>query len=198
MCEPISAAALALSVASTAASLYGQAQNAEAQGKYQKAQAEEYNRSAQINAQNAIREQNEQSAAERTSQMQQEASASEETQRVQREKAEKMGTMMASAQGAGQSMEFLMADYERAEAQRKDVIRQQLEMVGVNSDFVVKSHRDRASARISTQPRYIAAPIAQPNYLAGALQIGGSAFNTYDKFSDGGKQDLWGVKAWRK
>lgn len=92
-------------------------------------------------------------------------------------------------------MEYLMADFERANAQRTDVVRQQLEMSGINSDIAVSSYKDRAHNRINGQGRFIG---QTPNYLGTALQIGSSAISTYSTFSDNGKNDLWGIKAWNK
>lgn len=187
MCDAITPtmmmyAALATSVASTGASLYAQKEQADAQASYQSAMAEEYARTAKLNQEAANREYVEQSAAERISQMQKTDSAAEELQSLQREKLEKQGQALASAESAGQALAFLMGDYERSAAQKRSLIEQQLDMIGVEADTSIRAMKDKAEARMKSQSNYVGAPISQPNYLGGALSILGSGVSAYDKF----------------
>jgi len=182
MCGIMAGLATSLAIASTAASLHAQQQQADAQASYQSAMSEEYARTAKLNQEAANKEYIEAAAAERINQMQQQASASEELQKLQQEKMQKQGQALASSEAAGTALDALMADYERSAAQKRDVIMQQLDMVGVNADTAISGYKDKAEARMKSQSNYVSSPINQPNYLGGALSIAGAGFNAYDKF----------------
>ncbi len=187
MCEAISATtmaglAIASAVASTSASLYAQQQQSDAQASYQSAMSDEYARTAKLNQEAANKEYIEAAAAERINEMQQQASASEELQKLQQEKMQKQGQALASSEAAGTALDALMADYERSAAQKRDVIMQQLDMVGVNADTAISGYKDKAEARMKSQSNYVSSPINQPNYLGGALSIAGAGFSAYDKY----------------
>lgn len=174
----------------------GQAQQARTQAAYQQAQAAEYARVAELNNQAAVKEYAEQSAAERMGQMQEQQAAAQADQEVQIEALQKKGTMLASTNASGMALDYLMADYDRQEASRRDAIRQQYEMHSANADLTVSGYRDKAQNRINSQQRFIAAPSTYNsgmNVLGTALGIGGAAltgWETYDKYahrSKGGK-----------
>lgn len=179
MCNP-AAVGLAITIASTAASMYAQHEQADAQKAYQEAQSEEYARAAKINQENANREFVESSTAERIKQMQERASAAEEEQRLQRERLEKQGKALASSETSGMALDALMADFYRSEAQKKSVIQQQLEMSGVGSETTIGGYQNRRDSRMNSQGKYITSPVNQPNYLAGALQIGQAGLKYYN------------------
>ena len=185
MCEPVSITTAVVSIMSTAASMYAQKQNADAQADYQEAQSAEYARVAKINQENANREFIESSAAERLKQSQDQASASEEMQALQRERMEKQGQALASSESSGTALDMLMADFHRTEAQKKDVIKQQLEMAGVGADTTIRGYGDRRTSRMNSQGSYITSPVNQPNYLAGALQIGAAGLDSYNDYKKG-------------
>lgn len=183
-------ASFVIGAASSVASGVSAHQQAEAQAQYQEAQAAEYARVNELNNKAAAQEYVEQSAAERMAQMQEQAKASQETQNIQKEALQKKGEMLASTNASGMALDFLMADYERQEANERDSIRHQYEMVSASSDATVRAYRDKAQNRINSQQNYIAAPSAYNsgmNVLGTALGIGGAAVGaagTYYKYAD--------------
>lgn len=192
MCPPVMfAISLAIAAASAIAQDQAAREDASAQKEYQEAQMRAHNEAAQQNAQNAIKEQVEQTAAERTQQMQHNAAAAREKQKIQADFLQKRGTALASSPNAGgASLDALMADYERAYAMNNDVVDEQLKMQGVASDINVRGYRDRADARIHSQQAYIPAPIQGPNTLATALGFAGQAFGAYNSATDYGRTPL--------
>lgn len=186
MCEAIvPIASLVIGAASSIANGAAQYQQAQAQAAYQEAQAAEYARAAELNNQAAIREYTEQSAAERISQMQEQEAASQQAQDVQKERLQKQGTMMASTNAAGMALDYLMADFEREEASRKDSIRQQYEMSAVGHELNLSSFKDKAQNRINSQQNYIAQGStfnSGLNTLGTMLGIGNAAVGAYDKW----------------
>lgn len=178
----LSLASLAIGTASTVASYAGQQQQASAQEAYQAAQAAETTRINELNNQAAVREYVEQSAAERIKQMQQQESAAMETQKIAQESARKQGTMLASTNAAGGALASLMADYERAAMQQKELVRKQYQYGVTESAINLNAYRDRALGRINSQSSYIAAPVSQPSGLGLALGIGSSALGAADKY----------------
>lgn len=178
-------ASLLIGTASAVANGQAQAQQAQAQAAYQEAQAAEYARTAELNNQAAIREYTEQSAAERISQMQEQQAASQQAQDAQKEMLQKQGTMLASTNAAGMALNYLMADYEREQANQKDRIRQQYEMNAVGHELNLASFKDKAQNRINTQQSYITQGTSfnsGMNTLGTILGIGGSLVNAYDKY----------------
>ena len=63
--------------------------------------------------------------------------------------------MLASTNASGLALDFLMADYERQEATRKDMIRENYEMSSAKSDLNVNAYKDRAQNRVNGQQNYI-------------------------------------------
>lgn len=154
------------------------------------AQANEYARVTDLNNKAAVKEYVEQSAAERMNQMQEQEAAARAAQETQKEALEKKGTMMASTNAAGMALDWLLADYERAEAGRRDDIRHQYEMSSANSAITIDSYRDKAQNRINSQQSFISAPSSYSsgmNMLGTALAIGSAgvnAYGTYRKYKD--------------
>lgn len=189
-------ASFVIGAASSVASGVSAHQQAEAQAQYQEAQAAEYARVNELNNKAAAQEYVEQSAAERMAQMQEQAKASQDTQNIQKEALQKKGEMLASTNASGMALDFLMADYERQEANRKDAIRQNYEMVSAKSDLNVNTYRDRAQNRINGQQNYVmpgSSYSAGMNVLGTALGIGGAATTAYDRYWTA-KNKLDGVK----
>ena len=135
---------LVIGAASTAVSAVGRHRQAQVQAEYQAAQAKEYNRVAELENKAAIRDYAEQSAAERINQMREKEAASRELQAAQKEALQKKGSMMASTNASGMALEYLMADYNREEAARKDGIRQNYEASAVNSNVAIQNMRNQA------------------------------------------------------
>lgn len=178
-------ASFVIGAASSVASGVSASQQVEAQAQYQEAQAAEYARVNELNNKAAAQEYVEQSAAERMAQMQEQDKASRDAQEVQKEALQKKGEMLASTNASGLALDFLMADYERQEANERDTIRHQYEMSSVSSDVAIRSYRDKAQNRINSQQNYIAAPSTYNsgmNVLGTALGIGGVAFGAADKY----------------
>lgn len=178
MCPPVVlAVSLAISVASAIAAQQQQQQQAKAQAKYQKEQGRAHNEAAIQNAQNAIREQTEQSAAERMAEMQNQEATSQKIQGLQTERLQAQGEAMASSRASGTAFDMLMSDYHRVESQKKDVMRHQREMSGVQTENTVKALGDKADSRINSQRRFVASPIAQASWGMAALGAAGDMSN---------------------
>lgn len=180
MCPPVLlAASLAISLASGIASHMAQQQQANAQTKYQEAMGNAQNAANLNNAESAIREQTEQSTAERTSQMQSQAASAQAQFDLRQEALKAQGQAAASSQASGGAFDMLMADYKRVQAQKKDVMQEQLKMNGVQHDFAVGGLHDRADSRIKAQQGFIASPVTQPSWVLTGLGIAGDMTNKY-------------------
>ena len=189
-------ASFVIGTASSVASGVSASQQAEAQAQYQEAQAAEYARVNELNNKAAAQEYVEQSAAERMAQMQEQDKASRDAQEVQKEALQKKGEMLASTNASGLALDFLMADYERQEATRKDMIRENYEMSSAKSDLNVNAYKDRAQNRINGQQNYISPGSSYStgmNVLGTALGIGGAGGTAYDRYWTA-KNKLDGVK----
>lgn len=176
MCElgtALLASSLAISLASGVAGHMAQQAQADAQMQYQTALGNAHNQAALNNANSAIREQVEQSAAERTAQMQEQEATRQELFNLQVERLKAQGEAAASSEAAGTAYDMLMNDYRRTEAQKQDVLKEQLKMQGVQHDFTVSGARDRADSRIKSQSGFVAAPVSYPSWGLTALGIGG-------------------------
>lgn len=194
--ETMAMASFVIGAASSVASGVSASQQAKAQAQYQEAQAAEYARVNELNNKAAAQEYVEQSAAERMSQMQEQAKASQQAQDVQKEALQKKGEMLASTNASGLALDFLMADYERQEATRKDMIRENYEMSSAKSDLNVNAYKDRAQNRINGQQNYISPGSSYStgmNVLGTALGIGGAGAMSYDRYWTA-KNKLDGVK----
>ena len=178
-------ASFVIGAASSVASGVSASQQAKAQAQYQEAQAAEYARVNELNNKAAAQEYVEQSAAERMAQMQDQDKASRDAQEVQKEALQKKGEMLASTNASGLALDFLMADYERQEATRKDMIRENYEMSSAKSDLNVNAYKDRAQNRINGQQNYISPGSSYStgmNVLGTALGIGGAGATAYDRY----------------
>lgn len=175
-------ASLAIGAASAVTSYVGQQQQASAQAAYQDAQSKEYARVNELNNQAAIKEYTEQSAAERIKQMQEQAAASTETQNIQKEALQKKGTMLASTNTAGMALDALMADYDRTEAEQKELVRRQYEFGAIDSGLALDGYRERTQNRINGQQSYIQAPVSNPSGLGLILGIGSAGLNGYTTY----------------
>lgn len=179
MCEPTTATMAAVAIASTAANMYGQQQQANAQKKYQNAlaaQNEQLRIQNKANADaaynNAIMQENEALSAEREK-------ASQQLQDIRIEKMQKQATALASSEGAGMNVRMLMADYERQEARVRDSILFNLEQRESQSKWFRESEKTKYQSAVNSISPYIPQPVAQPNYLGGALKIAGQGLEAY-------------------
>ena len=83
------------------------------------------------------------------------------------------------------ALDYLMADYEREQANRKDSIRHQYEMNSVGHELNLSSFKDKAQNRINSQQNYITQGTSfnsGMNTLGTILGIGGAAVGAYDKY----------------
>ena len=157
-------------------------QQAKAQQAYNEAQAEQYRKSYEQNSKAAAQEYANQSAAERVSQMQEKEKTSIEIQEAQKEALQKAGTMMASTNAAGGTLNFLMNDYTRQEAQAKEKFRAQYDMNAVASDFALESYKNKAQNRLDSMSGYTyidSSPSIGTSMLTTALGIGSSYIGAY-------------------
>lgn len=189
MCDAatVGIASLVIGTASAVAQGAAQAQQAQAQQQYIEAQSAEYARVADLNNKAAIREYTEQSAAERVAQMQEQAQASQQAQDIQRDMLRKQGTMMASTNASGMSLNALMADYEREEGLRRDNIRQQYAMQSAGHELNLSALKDRAQNRINSQQSYVAQGSSYSgglNALGTVLGIGSAGLNAWGLYHD--------------
>ena len=181
----MAAATFIIGAASAVASGVQSYQQARAQQAYNDAQAEQYRRSFEQNSIAAAQEYANQSAAERVSQMQEKEKTAVQIQEAQKEALQKAGTMMASTNAAGGTLNFLMNDYTRQEAQAKEKLRSQYDMNAVASDFAMQSYRNKAQNRMDSMSGYTyvdSSPNLGMSMITTALGIGSAATNTYSKY----------------
>lgn len=170
-CEPTTATllvtSLVLSAAGTAASLSAQHQAAKAQASYQQELAKSTNEAARVQAEQ-VRDQQAQSA---------EAAGREiRKAEIAGQQAQSTATVSAGEAGVtGSSVDALLRDFRAQEGILKETYARQKQL----SDFSAGQQVDaiRAGAAAGNLP--MNAPIAQPNYLAGALSFGAQAASTY-------------------
>lgn len=196
-------ASFAIGALSAVASGVQQYQQAKAQVAYQDAQNEAHKKAWEQNAKAIAQEYADQSAAERVSQMQEKEKTSEQVQEAQREAMRKAGTMMASTNAAGGTLQFLLDDYTRQEALEKEAFRSQYAMNSVASDIAVQSYRNRAQNRLDSQQGYTYIDNGNSGMtnamLTTALGIGGAAVNAYGMYkkwtpNEGGPANTTGNK----
>lgn len=179
MCDvgTLAVASLALSTAGTAASVYGQEQQANAQEKYQDAQANAHTQMAEQANQSALNAYAEDTFQQNLRLQQEQEAASEDIQTHQRERLEAQGTAVASTHSVADA---LMADYARQDAKYRDSVRHNFDMTALQVDGQKRSSRATAVDRINTNSQpYIGAPISQPDYLGAGLQIGRAALDSF-------------------
>lgn len=176
------AASFVIGAVSSVASGIQSYQQSKAQQAYNEAQAEQYRKSYEQNTKAAAQEYANQSAAERVSQMQEKEKTSIEIQEAQKEALQKAGTMMASTNAAGGTLNFLMDDYTRQEAQAKEKFRAQYDMNAVASDMAIQSYKNKAQNRIDSMSGYTYIDSGSnlgTSMLTTALGIGSSAVGAY-------------------
>jgi len=177
---------LVIGTLSAAASGIQQMQQSKAQAAYQNAQAEAHIKAAEQNSKAAAQEFANQAAAERITQMQEKEKASEQIQEAHREAMRKIGTMMASSNAAGGTLQYLLDDYARQEALEKEAFRRQYEMNAVASDIAISSYRNRAQNKINSMSGYSyidnKSSSMTGTMLTTALGIGKAAVGAYGMY----------------
>lgn len=167
------AASLGISAASSLANYVGQRNVAKAQANYQNQVAEQTAKAAN----NAYIEQ---AAATNIRTAQQQQVASQELQGLQRDRLQAQGTAVASSQSAGLSFENLMRDYYREEARQRDNIRTQLQWDMDEAQRQMLGFQAQAQDRANGAQTYM---VNSPSLLGTGLQIAGSAFDSYSRYT---------------
>jgi hypothetical protein len=169
-CEPttiLMVTSLALSAAGTVASLEGQRQAANSQADYQTQLAAANVENARVQSEQ-VRDQQSQTN---------EASQRESAQAsLASRKAASTAQVAAGESGVtGNSVDALLGDFKMQEGLYKESLLRQKQLTDVGAGQQLNAIRSGADA----QNLSMNAPIAQPNYLAAALQFGAQATGTF-------------------
>lgn len=178
-------AAFAISAASAVASGIQSYQQGKAQAAYQNAMADQYRKSYEQQSIATAQEYANQSAAERVQQMQEKTKTSMEIQEAQKEALQKAGTMMASTNAAGGTLNYLLNDYTRQEAQAKEVFRTQYDMATQAASFSMEAYKNKAQNRLDSRDSYTyidASPNTTMIGITTALGIGKAATGAYGSY----------------
>lgn len=185
MCEPTSITAatmmkisLATTVASTAMSMMAQQQAARNQADAQKAAAKREN-------ERYLRE----ASAMRLKEAQEDLVMTRDIQESQKKATAARSTAMVSAGESGVSglsVDALMDDYTRQEADYRYSLSEQNRLTGINNQLQLTE----AGFRSSNNLIKINKPIQQPNYLGSMVNLAGSTMTIYGQ----GKQNLYAEK----
>jgi hypothetical protein len=201
MCDATAITMAVISIASAAATMEGQAQNAKAQGRYQKAtfDAKEQQRkdNRKLATRNAILKQdalNEQLAQKRSA-------LSEKKQSTQRKKLQAKSKEYTSGyenNAIGGSLTALLGDFDRQEGVFMRGLDMNMFFNERNIDVQKESEREIAMGRMASIQPYIPAPVAQPNFMAAALNVASDGVGIYDGYNKrtnpdyfGGGKSLW-------
>ena len=180
MCEPISAstmmyATMATSAATTAASFYGQQQQADAQDAFNRQRQQTGTSRALANYANQTRQ-----ARER--QIQEREAAANEINEVYREARKRVATAQAAgaeAGVAGGSLQALINDFHRQQLEFGTNVNRNLEFRENNIEDQLESVRLGAQANIENLQFM---PAARPSFLGAALRIGSAGLGAYNQY----------------
>jgi hypothetical protein len=117
--------------------------------------------------------------------MQEKTKASMEIQEAQKEALQKAGTMMASTNAAGGTLNYLLNDYTRQEAEAKEVFRTQYDMATQAASFSMEAYKNKAQNRLDSRDSYTyinASPNTAMIGLTTALGIGSAATSAYGNY----------------
>ena len=177
MCEPmtIAVAGLALSAASTAASMEAQQQQAESQ--------DAFNRQRQaVGTQRSLENYLNQTRQARSRQIQEREAAANEINEVYREARKRISTaQVAGAESgvAGGSLQDLLNNFQRQQLEFGTDVRRNLEFREDNIEDQLESVRIGAQANIENLQFM---PSARPSFLGAALRIGSSGLGAYNQY----------------
>ena len=174
MCPPLVIAAVALGAAQAGMSIHGQRQQAKTQEKMQKnASAAEQQRHLQQMSASRIRERQEMTSA---------AQAIQESTKKARE-ARATGRVSAGEAGvSGLSVDALLNDMTRKEAEYSFSVQQQQQFNQTNRDLGFQDGAMQSRMNLLS----INKPIAQPNYLGAVLDGAQTGMSAYSFGSDAG------------
>ena len=177
MCDPASMAiaSFAVSGASTAASFYGQQQQAESQ--------DAFNRQRQaLGTQRALANYTNQSRQARERQLQEREAAANEINAVYRESRKRIATAQVAgseAGVAGGSLQALLNDFHRQHLEFGTNVHRNLEFREDNIEDQLESVRLGAQANIENLQFM---PAARPSFLGAALRIGSAGLGAYNQY----------------
>lgn len=187
MCEPTTIAliGLAVTVAATGYGMYQQSEQAAAQNKYQDKMEAARNKQIEENYALSVSSANAQYRALQDRTGQETEAASQKALDLARQGAEARSTARVAAGEAGVSglgVNALLNDFMAQEARSREAISTNL---GYSKDQLVSEMegvRAQAQGRIASVVPYMRTPVDTPNYFGGAMRVGGSARDTYDKY----------------
>ena len=182
MCPPAAIAAVALGAAQAGMSIHGQRQQAKTQEKMQKnASLAERQRHLQEMSASRLRERQEMTSA---------AQAIQESTKKARE-ARATGRVSAGEAGvAGLSVDALLNDMTRKEAEYSFSVQQQQQFQAINRDLAFQDGAMQSRMNLLS----INKPIAQPNYLGAVLDGAQTGMSAYSFGSDSGLNDAINTK----
>ena len=174
MCDPVTLTALALGAAQAGAQVHGQRQQAKTQAKVQKnaSIAERQRYLAEVSSMRVQQGQEQVAAAQRIQEATRKAREARSTARVS----------AGEAGVAGLSVDALINDLTREQAEHRFATTQQLEMNDVNRQMQLKD----AGLGFTNNMLRINKPIEQPNYLGAALSGAQTGMSTYSWAKDAG------------
>ena len=177
MCEPVTMAAIALGTAQAGLTIQGQRQAAKAQAKVQRRAtiAEQQRYLTEVSASRLKERQEKIAAAQR---IQQSTTAAREARATARVSAGESGV-------AGLSVDALINDLTRKEAQYNFSIQQQMQFAGVNRQLGFEDSANRSRMNLLS----INKPIAQPNYLGAVIDGAQTGMSMYSLGKESGAND---------
>ena len=164
-----------LSVATTAMSFIGQAQQASAQNAMMAQRQQLGTARAMENYQNQIKQ-------ARTRQLQEREAAANEINEVYRESRKRAASAQVAAGEAGilgGSLDAMINDFHRQHLEYGTNVRRNLEFTEANIEDQLESVRIGTQGRIEAL-QYM--PVAKPSFLGAALRIGSGALNAYSTY----------------
>jgi len=169
---------------STAASLFGQQQQAEAQANFQQKQAESQNQAMRLNAKltNANFQNQVLATGLREDQAQQADSQRVQQSQIQAAKAKATARVAAGESGvSGGAVAGLLRDFEQQELAFSQSINLNATNRRRSGDLSLDTARLEAEGRIASVRPFIGSAIEQPNYLGAAIGFGSKSLDIYNQ-----------------
>ena len=174
MCEPATIAAIALGTAQAGMTIQGQRQQAKAQAQAQRNAtiAEQQRYLSEVSASRLRERQEKVAAAQR---IQQSTTKAREARATARVSAGESGV-------AGLSVDALINDLTRKEAEYSFSVQQQMQFANMNRQLGFEDSANRSRMNLLS----INKPIAQPNYLGAAISGASTGLSAYSAFNQAG------------
>jgi hypothetical protein len=184
----VSAIGLVITIAATAWQLYQQSQQTAQQNKYQQRLAENRDKQIEDNYELSVASANQQYRQLQNRQQQESEAASQKEIQASREGAQARSTARLAAGEAGVSglsVNALLQDFMGQEARYRDAVKTNAGYANDQLREEMKGVEAQASGRIASITPYIKQPVDRPNYIGGALRVGGAALDAYTRYSSG-------------